>query len=241
MCKLLGNKYLLDKLNFTLLLFLMVTSFGSCLIRPKMATPTTSTSFKGTWIGKQTYGSNTLFHKITFLTEKRFRMVSLIFPSWQVRESSGYLSYLKENKYTASTHDFILESLPSQKDRLKLKLWSGNHLPILLRPDLSQIVEKSWKLVLKKLNTGDTLRMYDAQRFDIRFRVDNFDIRSFQVASGLWGYYFVAGDSVYIKPTCSDTAFNLLNEGLFLFRVSNDTLYLFNRENEIFIFSRGLY
>ncbi|MEJ5304034.1 MAG: hypothetical protein HPY80_11160 [Bacteroidales bacterium] len=219
----------------------MVTSLGSCLIRPKTATLTTLTSFKGTWMGKQSHGSNKLFHKITFLPENRFRKVSLSVPTWQVEESSGFLSYLKENKYSASTHDFILESLPMQRDSLKLKLWSSDHLPILLKPNLCPLVEKSWELVLKKLTTGDTLRMEEAKRFDIRFRVDNFDIRSLRIAAGLWGYYFVEGDSVYIKPACSDTALCFLNEGLYSFRVSGDTLYLFDRKNEIFILSRRLY
>ncbi|MDN5330586.1 MAG: hypothetical protein PWP35_2373 [Bacteroidales bacterium] len=241
MCKLLVNNYISDMLYFPLLLFLMVINLGSCLIRPKTATPTTLTSFKGTWIGKQSHDSNRLFYKITFLPENRFRKVSLSVPSWQVEESSGFLSYLNENKYSASTHDFILESLPMQRDSLKLKLWSGDRLPIILKPNLCPLVEKTWELVLKKLTTGDTLRMEEAKRIDIRFRVDNFDIRSLRIAAGLWGYYFVEGDSVYIKPTCSEPALCFLNEGLYLFRVSGDTLYLFDREKEIFIFSRRLF
>ncbi len=220
---------------------MLITVSEGCWPGHEASPGQTPVVFKGTWHGIELLKQDTVFYKIIFLPENRFRLVSLSVPLWHIEETSGNLKRNSENLYQASTNNFTLKVLPFSVDRLLIIFSKMRQREIDFYPLQTLLVEKAWELSSVIGPAGDTLILNRNQKIVLRFRADNFGILSLAYGPKLWGYYFLKGDSVYLWPTQMDSLPKLPRQGFYRYQAYKDTLILKSRQGEELVFNRKLF
>ncbi|MGC8865609.1 MAG: hypothetical protein ACP5O2_07795 [Bacteroidales bacterium] len=158
---------------------------------------------RGTWQGVAFRKTDSSFFKMTFLPDLRYHLFVLSLPAGTLWESSGVLRAEKRAIYFSAFADWKLERLaasPQQPPLLRL-LTNNNPLDlVILAPFNEELTEKVWAMVAKSDTLGDTLYLDKRNPLLLRFRADNFDIQSLSPEPGLWGYYVLKENSIYIRP-----------------------------------------
>lgn len=241
MYKILKYNRILLGLKIFILIVGVNSALKGCWSGPQVSTLQTPVAVRGTWQGTELRGQDTVFHKLTFLPGNRYRIISLFLPAWRVEESSGFLVSDKENYYKSSSHDFSFDVLSEKSERLYIRFLRKNKGLVELRPLQSPLVEKAWALVLIIGPAGDSLSLNRKQKIVLRFRADNFGVLSLANGPNHWGYYFLKGDSVYLRPTQMDSLPKLLQQGFYRYQAYRDTLILRSRQGEELVFNRRLF
>jgi hypothetical protein len=236
----LKNKLIITFAKIFFLFALLSTVSEGCWPGHKSSSGQTPVVFRGTWHGIELWKQDTVFYKITFLPENRFRLVSLSVPLWHIAESSGSLRRSGENLYPASTNDFTLEVLSVSAERLIISFSKMRQRAIDLYPIQTLLLEKAWELSSVIGPAGDTLSLNRKQKIVLRFRADNFVVLSL-AGPKPWGYYFLKGDSVFLQPVEKDYLPKLLRQGFYRYQAYEDSTIFTSPQGEKLIFNRRLF